>query len=187
MATEPETLKEVKSTHQSRRTTRVHHAVTRHTVHTGGIQASQDSSCPTPVGYRDRLDRIWYLFNLLHIIVYELELAAKTTDIYRLDLVDISEIHWQKPTIYYQAFLKFYWLQRKHTNPKGQFGSDDTVTWNSIINCLVIYLNVSKLKFEIFTAVKIQTLILWVVATCNVIDGCRSFGETFCLHLQSNR
>jgi hypothetical protein len=38
------------------------------------------------------IDRIWYLFNLWHI-TYELGLAAKITDIYRLHLFGTCENH----------------------------------------------------------------------------------------------
>jgi len=38
--------------------------------------------------------------------------------------------------------------------------------------------------FEVFTAVKIQVEVFWVVTSCSVVVGYQRFGEPCCLHLE---
>jgi hypothetical protein len=42
----------------------------------------------------------------------------------------------------------------------------------------------SAAMFEVFTAVKIQIEVFWVVTPCSVVLGYRRFGGPYCLHLQ---
>jgi len=39
-------------------------------------------------------------------------------------------------------------------------------------------------RFEIFTAMKIQVVILWVMTPCSDVAGYQCFGGNCCLHLQ---
>jgi hypothetical protein len=43
------------------------------------------------------------------------------------------------------------------------------------------------MRFEVFTAVKIEILIFWVVMLCSLIGGYHCFGGTCYLHLQGGR
>jgi hypothetical protein len=40
------------------------------------------------------------------------------------------------------------------------------------------------MRFEVFTAVNIMTVIFLVMTPCNLVDGFKLFGGTYCLHLQ---
>jgi hypothetical protein len=37
--------------------------------------------------------------------------------------------------------------------------------------------------FEIFTAMKVQVEVFWVMTPCSVAVGCQRFGGTCCLHV----
>jgi len=41
-------------------------------------------------------------------------------------------------------------------------------------------------RFHGFTAVLIEFVVFWVVASCRVVVGYQRFGEPCCLHLQSS-
>jgi hypothetical protein len=53
---------------------------------------------------------------------------------------------------------------------------------NSIV-CAVSEMNVN-VRFEVFMALKLLKVALWVVALCGLVGGYQCF-RTYCLHLQS--
>jgi hypothetical protein len=40
------------------------------------------------------------------------------------------------------------------------------------------------IRFEVYTAMKMLMLVFWVVMPCGLVDRCKRFGRTYCLHLQ---
>jgi hypothetical protein len=40
------------------------------------------------------------------------------------------------------------------------------------------------MKNEVFAAVKISTVVLWVMIPCRLVGGCQRFGGIYCLRLQ---
>jgi len=46
--------------------------------------------------------------------------------------------------------------------------------------------NYLAMRFEVFTVVKIQVEVFWVVMPCSVVAGHQQFGGTCCLHLHQH-
>jgi hypothetical protein len=50
--------------------------------------------------------------------------------------------------------------------------------WNNVLKAKL------PLRFEVLTAVKISTLVFWVVTPCGLVGRYQRFGGTHCHHLQ---
>jgi len=55
-----------------------------------------------------------------------------------------------------------------------------------LLKTLKIVANANRTGFEVFTAVKIQVCVFWVVTPCGVAVEYRRFGGSCCLHLQGS-
>jgi len=56
----------------------------------------------------------------------------------------------------------------------------------NIVNTNHLLDKLSGLRYEVFTAVKSQVKVFWVVASCSLAVGYRRFGGPRCLHLQGD-
>jgi len=49
---------------------------------------------------------------------------------------------------------------------------------------LVLWSNLQDERYEVFTAVKIQVKVVWIVTPCSIMVGYKCFGGPCCLHFR---